>query len=283
MNRLGENRIARAFRIQAGSTRVRPQPLLIPYVTAGDPTPEVTVELIETFARAGADIIELGVPYSDPLADGPVIQAASARALAAGTTLSRVLDIGAEVRSRGGRAEQIPLILFTYVNPVLAMGIGQLCERAAEAGFDGLIVPDLPLEEDDELRQAAVASHLSLIPLVAPTSRQRVEQIVARAEGFVYCVSSLGTTGARESFAPEVSRFLQDVRRLSAVPTAVGFGISKPAHVRAFAPHADAVIVGSAIVREIERHGDALRDPAHKKQAHEQLAAFVRSLKSEVN
>lgn len=271
MNTLTDNRISRAFHNET-------RPLFVPYVTAGDPKPEVTIDLLSTLESAGADIIELGVPFSDPLADGPVIQAASERALQNGVTLRTVLEIAAEGRMRG---VSVPLVLFTYINPILRMGIETLCSRAAEAGFDGMIVPDLPFEENGELQEAADRHGLALIPLVAPTSEERIERIVSGAQGFVYCVSSLGTTGARDSFADEVVPFLERVRSLSPVPTAIGFGISRREHVIQFTPHVDSVVVGSALMRELESVGSKLVDPERQKEAHEQIAKFVRNLKNE--
>ena len=267
-----DNRIQQAFDRQA-------HPLFIPYVTAGDPHPDVTVDLLLTLEEAGADIIELGVPYSDPLADGPVIQRASNRALQHGVTLSKVLEMGREARLRG---VSVPLVLFTYVNPVFRMGIEVLCRRAKAAGFDGMIVPDLPMEENGELLEAAKRHHLAFIPLVAPTSDERIERIVAGARGFVYCVSSLGTTGTRDTFSDDVIPFLRRVRALSAVPTAVGFGVSKREHVEAFAPHVDAVVVGSALVREIQAVRDKLLHPNRERRqaGHAHIRGFVRMLKN---
>ena len=272
MNTLTESRITRVFMEQSN------KPLFIPFITAGDPAPEVTVELVETLAGAGADVIELGVPYSDPLADGPTIQAASERALKQGVTLTSVLEMAATIRKKG---LTVPLVLFTYYNPILRIGIDQLCERATAAGFDGMIVPDLPYEENAQLLNAAERNGLALIPLVAPTSEKRIQRLVSNARGFVYCVSSLGTTGTRDSFAGDTMLFLDRVRRLSPIPIAVGFGISKREHVVQFAPHVDAVIVGSALVRQIESVRDELLDPDLKKSGLQRIAQFVRMLKNE--
>lgn len=274
MIHLTDNRIPLIFQKKGE----KGNPLFIPYVTAGDPHPEVMLDLLLTLEQAGCDIIELGVPYSDPLADGPVIQAASARALQHGVTLSRVLEMAVDARHLGLTA---PLVLFTYINPVMRMGFDRLCARAEEAGFDGLLIPDLPYEENEELLQIANRHGLVLIPLVAPTSGARLERIVSQAQGFVYCVSSLGTTGTRDSFSTEVVPFLDRVRRLSPVPTAVGFGLSKREHVVRFAPHVDAVIVGSALVREIAAVGEPLRDPVQRESALAHIHRFVRSLKND--
>lgn len=272
MKTLSVNRINRVFQTRTD------EPLFIPYITTGDPSPEATVELVSTLAEAGADIIELGVPYSDPLADGPVIQAASERALKNGVTLNTVLEMAAAIRRDG---VTVPLVLFTYINPILSMGIERLCERAGSVGFDGMIVPDLPHEENKDLLKAAERHGLALIPLVAPTSEKRIQRIVAAAQGFVYCVSSLGTTGTRDSFDADIIAFLDHVRQLSPIPTAVGFGISKREHVTRFASHVDAVIVGSALVREIASVQHQLLDPLQKKTAHSHIFKFVRMLKNE--
>lgn len=271
MKTMTNNRISEAF-------RTRTHPLLIPYVTVGDPTPEATMDILFTLEEAGADVIELGVPYSDPLADGPVIQAASERALRNGVTLSAVLEMAAVARQRG---LTVPLVLFSYVNPILQLGFQPLCQRAAAAEIDGLIVPDLPLEENSALLQVAKAHGMALIPLVAPTSEKRIQSIVTQAEGFIYCVSSLGTTGARDTFGEDIPSFLDRVRQYSPVPTAVGFGISKREHVVKFSPHVDAVVVGSALVRVIASVQDSLTDPTRKKTAHAQIGQFVRMLKNE--
>lgn len=271
MNTTTFNRIDDAF-------KHCPRPLFIPYVTAGHPSPDVTVDLLLALEEAGSHIIELGVPHSDPLADGPTIQASSAVALKQGVTLSSVLAMGKEARERG---LTVPLILFTYVNPVFSLGVTELCKRASAAGFDGLIVPDLPYEESGPLEESATAHGLSLIPLVAPTSDKRIQQIVTRAKGFVYCVSSLGTTGARDTFSGSVTHFLDRVRSLSPVPIAVGFGISKAEHVKTFAPHVDAVVVGSALIDAIEAVKSKLTRTETKEVGLAHVKTFVRSLKNE--
>ncbi|SEN28249.1 tryptophan synthase subunit alpha [Lihuaxuella thermophila] len=253
------------------------QQYLIPFIMSGDPSLEATRELIHLLNEEGVAAIELGVPFSDPIADGPVIQAASERALRQNVTLQDVLTLGRQVRQEGC---QVPLILFTYANPVFQYGLSRVVEDAVGCGFDGLIVPDLPYEESGELREWGQKAGLSVIPLVAPTSRQRIRQIVEEAQGFVYCVSSLGTTGMRQQFAGTVDTFLQTVRELSPVPTAVGFGISKREHVERFQKQADAVVVGSALVRKIEELSGALSDPVQRTEALEQIRAFVTALKT---
>jgi tryptophan synthase alpha chain len=251
---------------------------LIPFLVAGDPDPETTLDLLRLLDEEGVAVVELGVPYSDPLADGPVIQEAATRALSHGMNLSRVLALAKTARESGVR---VPLVLFSYVNPLMQMGFERFAKAAREAGFDGVIVPDLPVEENEALRTACADHGLDVIPLVAPTSRERVRMIAEQAQGFVYCVSSLGTTGVRDGFSRDVDVFLDEVRRVSPVPTAIGFGISRPEHVRRFSRHADAVVVGSALVRLIAERREALQNSAKREQALAEIRAFVRELKTE--
>ncbi|SFS94591.1 tryptophan synthase subunit alpha [Marininema halotolerans] len=257
------NRIADAFK--------RPGRKVIPYVTAGDPNPEASLEIIRMLDQEGACAIELGVPYSDPLADGPVIQAASSRALNQGMTLTGVLQLANEARQQGVKA---PLILFSYVNPLLRFGLDELVKKAKTSGIDGMIIPDLPYEESGELRHLAEESGLCLIPLVAPTSKERVQRIASEAQGFIYCVSSLGTTGARSSFSAEVEEFLDMVKQVSKVPTAVGFGISQREHVDRFLNHTDAAVVGSALVQRIGERATSLQDVHTRERSLEEIRAF---------
>lgn len=253
---------------------------LIPFITTGDPSLEVSLALIERLEKSGVTAIELGVPFSDPQADGPVIQAAAERALAQGVTLSDILALGRQVRQRGGK---VPLILFSYFNPLLQYGLKQVAQEAADAGFSGLIVPDLPFEESHVLRQITRKVDLPVISLVAPTSKQRIQQIVSQAEGFVYCVSSLGATGMRSRFADNVTDFLQEVRELSPVPTAVGFGISNADQVSYFKPYCDGVIVGSALVKKIEELQQPLLSPEQREDALQEIERFVQSLTGKSN
>lgn len=264
------NRIDHAF--QTVNDRYR----LIPFITAGDPDAVTSLELIRLLEEEGVTAIELGVPFSDPLADGPVIQAASDRALAAGMNLSGVLELAYQARQAG---VETPLILFTYYNPVLHFGTGRLVQAAAEAGFDGFIIPDLPLEESEEMDRLAVNAGLHLIPLVAPTSRERIRAIVStRKGGFIYCVSSLGTTGIRQHFSDGVESFLDEVRALSPVPIAVGFGISQPQHVEQMSEHADGVVVGSALVRLLESLGERLQQEERRSEALQEIRQMIREL-----
>jgi len=222
---------------------------LIPFMTIGDPDLDTSVALLQAAEEAGAHMIEFGIPYSDPLADGPVIQRASERALRNRIGLVDCMAVASKARERGVK---IPFILFTYFNPVLQLGLERYFELLKEHGFSGMIIPDLPLEEDSEVRAMAEASGIHLIPLVAPTSEARIERIASRAQGFVYCVSSLGVTGVRSTFHEGIDSFLASVRKAASVPICVGFGISNREQAERFAGQCDGVIVGSAIVRQVE-------------------------------
>ncbi len=247
----------------------------IPFVSAGDPNEDVSFRILLDLAQF-SDVIEVGIPYSDPLADGPVIQAGSQRALQAGMTLPKALRLIARVRA----VSDVPLVVFTYVNPVVQYGVDALMQACADAGADGLIIPDLPFEESAETREAATRRDLALIPLISLTSHERVQMIAASATGFAYCVSSLGVTGERASFAAELRAFVDAVKRASSVPVAVGFGVSSARHVRELAEFADGVIVGSAIVRRCEEIQNALTsgDAARLDASVEALSAFAREL-----
>jgi len=242
---------------------------LIAYITAGDPSLDATRQIVLAAAEAGADVIELGVPFSDPLADGPTIQRASERALRAGTTLAGVLDLVAEIR----RASQIPIVLFGYFNPVLQMGLDHFAERAAKAGADGSLVTDLTPEEAGDYRAALRARGLDTIFLAAPTTTvDRMKRIAEASSGFLYLVSRTGVTGARENLPEDLPALVRRARGSTSLPLAVGFGISLPSHVSILGGLADAAVVGSALVAEIER----ARTPA---AAAANVAARVRSLK----
>lgn len=222
---------------------------LIPFITAGDPDLETTAKALEVLDRSGADLIELGVPYADPLADGPTIQAAATRSLKQGTTLESVLALVRQVSSR----LSAPIILFTYYNPVLNRGIETFLRDIYEAGARGLVVPDLPLEEMDELLAAAAQIGIAVILLVAPTSpTERIQAIAQRAQGFVYLVSVTGVTGARQALASRVEGLLSELHKVTDKPIGVGFGVSDPAQAKQLKDWgADGVIVGSAIVKRL--------------------------------
>ncbi|MCM3633058.1 MULTISPECIES: tryptophan synthase subunit alpha [Paenibacillus] len=249
---------------------------LIPFISCGDPTLDDTVDIVKTLEAAGADMVELGVPYSDPLADGPVIQRASERALKYSVTLTDCIKLGGRLREAG---VTIPLILFTYYNPIYQFGMEAFFELVVQNHISGLIVPDLPIEEDQELRRLAEQYNIHLIPLVAPTSKERVVRITKQARGFVYCVSSLGVTGERSDFHTEVDEFLDLVRRSSDVPIAIGFGISSREQVARFEQKCDGVIVGSAIVRTIENNVPLLQNAATREEGLNNIKQFVAALK----
>ena len=226
---------------------------LIIYLCAGDPSLEATAALIRAAAEGGADIVEIGMPFSDPTADGPAIQQASERALKAGASLAGLLDVVRTVRAEGC---DVPLLLFGYYNPILAMGEEALCERAAKAGIDGLLVVDLPMEEAEPLRDAASAKGLDWVPLVAPTSgMERAERIALTATGFVYYVSMTGVTGSKASDLEAAASRAAELQRETHKPVAVGFGIREAADASVVAAKASGVVVGSAVVRTIEREG----------------------------
>jgi tryptophan synthase alpha chain len=229
--------------------RARGQAALIPYLTAGDPSLDVTPALVRAAVGAGADLIELGVPFSDPMADGPVLQRSAGRALAAGTSLPRVLETVAELR----RDLDTPIVLFGYYNPFFRYGVEALARDAAAAGVDGILCVDLPTEEAGELRSAVQAVGLDLIALLAPTTPPaRAREIARTASGFLYFVSVLGVTGARTQLPEELPRLVQAVRGVTDLPVGVGFGVQSPEQAAWVAGFADAVIVGSALARVVE-------------------------------
>ncbi|MFC7682031.1 tryptophan synthase subunit alpha [Paenibacillus sp. GCM10028914] len=249
---------------------------LIPFLTVGDPSVELTLDIIREVEAAGADIVELGVPYSDPLADGPVIQRASQRALKGHVTLRTCMEVALEARKAGS---ELPFILFTYYNPVLQMGLDLFFEEVIAHDISGLIIPDLPIEESTEIRRRAKDAGVHLIPLVAPTSHERIVSIVSDAEGFIYCVSSLGVTGERSDFYSGINEFIETVKQYSKVPVAIGFGISNGEQVARFSEICDGVVVGSAIVRQIESSIPLLEQENTKQEGLLQIRDFVSQLK----
>jgi tryptophan synthase alpha chain len=241
---------------------------MIAYLTAGDPSPDRTPALIEALVRGGADLIELGVPFSDPIADGPVIQRAGDRALKAGTTLRKVLEIAAQIRERS----EVPLLLFTYLNPVMRYGLDRLAKDAAGCGMDGCLLIDASVEEAHEYIGAMHRHGLDTVFLATPTSTERRLKLVAEySSGFVYLVSRTGVTGERDSISDSVAPLVRRMREITELPLAVGFGVSRPEHVAQLGPQVEAVVVGSAIVRLIERNRD---NPAMEAE----LERFVREL-----
>jgi tryptophan synthase alpha chain len=242
---------------------------LVAYITAGDPSLDATRQIVLAAAQAGADVIELGVPFSDPLADGPTIQRASERSLRAGATLRGVLDLVAQIR----KESQVPLVLFSYFNPVLQMGLEKFAERASSAGADGVLITDLAPEEATEYRAAMHARGLDTVFLAAPTTtEERFKRIADASTGFLYLISRTGVTGARDSMPEDLPALVRRARHATKLPLAVGFGISLPGHVSILGGLADAAVVGSALVEEIERASS----PAAAAAA---VAARIRSLK----
>lgn len=231
--------------------RARGERALVAFLTAGDPSLEASHALVVEAARRGADVVELGVPFSDPLADGPVVQRAGARALAGGVSLARVLELVAGLRAE----TPVPIVLFTYYNPVFAFGLGALAHAATKAGADAVIVPDLPLEESGPLAAELAAVGLDLPLFVAPTSSpSRLRRIARQSRGFIYLVSVTGVTGERRELPPGLAEQVRALRLLTTKPVCVGFGIASPAQVAAVGALADGAIVGSAIVRCVEEH-----------------------------
>ena len=225
---------------------------LVPYVTAGHPSPALTAEILAGIADDGADVIELGIPFSDPLADGPTIQRSSFEAIGQGVDLRWTLDALADFRAK----RDTPVVLFTYLNPVLRHGLDRFLADAADAGAQGLLLTDLPVGADPALEARINASALDLIRLVAPTTRpERVREIAAAARGFLYYVSRTGVTGARQELASGLAAEVEEVRRMTDVPVAVGFGISTPEQAAAVARVADGVVVGSALVDALQAEG----------------------------
>ncbi|HEY4871930.1 MAG TPA: tryptophan synthase subunit alpha [Candidatus Dormibacteraeota bacterium] len=240
---------------------------LIAYLTVGYPRLDVTPSLVEAAAQSGADAIELGIPFSDPLADGRTIQAASQLALKQGMTVARALEAATAARKKA----DVPLLFMTYLNPILAFGLEPFCRAASEAGIDGLIVPDLPPTESADLRRAADASQIDLVFFVAPTSSEAgIDAACRAATGFVYCIAVTGVTGARDHLDEAVVPLVASVRRHTTLPVVVGFGISKPEHLAALEGKADGVIVASALLDAI---GKAPEDPAG------QVRGFLRQLR----
>jgi tryptophan synthase alpha chain len=233
------------------SLRVRKEKALIVYLTAGDPSLRVTRELIPALENTGADILEIGVPFSDPTADGPVIQAASQRALKAGTTLEGVLDLVADVR----KTSSIPIVLFGYYNPIFAYGTKKFSQAAKTAGVDGVLVVDLPPEEAQELKVHTDAAGIDFISLIAPTTpEKRLRKIAAAATGFLYYISITGVTGTAAPRIEDIKREVSKIRKITKLPLAVGFGISNPKQAAEISGIADGIVIGSAVVRLIDEN-----------------------------
>lgn len=249
---------------------------IVAYLTAGDPSLDATLEFVLALAAAGADVIELGVPFSDPLADGPTIQRASERALKSGTTLARVLDLVRRIR----KSSEVPLVLFSYFNPILQMGLEKFASAARAAGADGVLATDLTPEEAEDYRRALGAHHLDTIFLGAPTSTdERLAKIANCSSGFLYLISRTGVTGAKDALPDDLPALLRRARAVSELPLAVGFGISLPSHVSVLGGLADAAVVGSALVSEIENATKSGAQASSIDDAASALGRKVRALK----
>jgi len=251
------NKIGEAFRNRKA---------FIAYIMAGDPDLKTSSEYILTVQDAGADLIEIGIPFSDPIAEGEVIQAASERALRAGTRLDCVFDMVASIKDR----MHIPMVFMTYANPVFVYGYDRFFSRCADIGISGIIIPDMPFEEQAEVKEPAKKYGIEVVTLVAPTSKKRVSEIAKNAEGFVYVVSSLGVTGVRSEITTDLSETIPKIKEFTDIPVAIGFGISTPEQAKYFSGIADGVIIGSAIVSIIAKYG------AGAKQALYDYVASVR-------
>ena len=241
----------------------------IPFLTCGDPDLETTEAAVRAVAAAGADLIELGIPFSDPTAEGPVIQAANQRALSAGTTTDQIFDLVRRLR----RDVTMPMVFMTYANVVFSYGTERFVATAAEIGMDGLILPDVPFEEKEEFLPVCRRYGVELIYLIAPTSKDRIAMIAREADGFLYVVSSLGVTGARSEIKTDLASMMETVRQNTHIPAAIGFGISTPEQAKRMAELADGVIVGSAIVKLLEQHG---------KDAPGCIGAYVKTMKDAI-
>ena len=241
----------------------------IPFITCGDPDLDTTQEIVRDAAENGADLIELGIPFSDPTAEGPVIQGANIRALAGGVTTDKIFDMVANLR----KDVTIPLVFMTYANVVFSYGADRFLSKCRQIGIDGIILPDLPFEERDEFLPACRKYGVDLISLIAPTSANRIGMISREAEGFIYIVSSLGVTGTRSEFSSDLSSLVEIVRQNTSLPCAIGFGISTPEHATHMASIADGAIVGSAVIKIIEKYG---------KDAAKPVGEYVKSMKEAV-
>ena len=241
----------------------------IPFITCGDPDLKTTAEIVRAMAAAGADLIELGIPFSDPTAEGPVIQGADLRALTGGTTTDKIFDLVKDLRKDVG----IPMIFMTYANVVFSYGCDRFCRNASEAGIDGLLLCDVPFEEKGDFEPYCDRYGIDLISMIAPTSEDRIAMIAKEAKGFLYIISSLGVTGVRKEITTDLAPMVEHIRRNTDIPCAIGFGISTPEQARKMASVADGAIVGSGIVRIIEKYG---------KDSPEHVAEYVRSMKDAI-
>jgi len=254
---------------------------IVAYITAGDPSFAATLKFVIAIAEAGADVIELGVPFSDPLADGPTIQRASERALKNGATLPQLIDLVRQIREADSPANEVPIVLFSYYNPVFQMGLEKFAASASAAGADGVLITDLTLEESEPYRGIMAAHHLDTVFLGAPTSTdERLEKIAAYSSGFLYLISRTGVTGVKDALPDDLPALLRRARHVTQLPLAVGFGISLPGHVSVLGGLADAAVVGSALVSEIEKATAHDSSEAAITAAANALADRIRSLKA---
>ena len=233
---------------------------LITFVTGGDPNIETTKKLIHAMAEAGSALIEIGIPFSDPVAEGPVIQSANERALLAGTTTDSLFEMVKELRTE----IEVPMVFLTYINPIYAYGKERFFARCKDCGVDGVIVPDLPYEEKDEIEEECAKYGVSRIPLIAPTSGDRVRKLATGASGYIYVVSSLGVTGVRKTYANNLDEIVENIKSVSDTPVAIGFGISDKESAEKMWGIADNIIIGSAIVRIVEQYGE--ESPSHVRE-----------------
>lgn len=257
------SKIANAFKGGNGKA-------FIPFITCGDPSLEVTEQLVYAMEEAGANLIELGIPFSDPTAEGPVIQAANIRALSGGVTTDKIFAMVEKIRKN----TQIPMVFMTYANVVFSYGTERFVKKASELGMDGIILPDVPYEEKEEFDVVCKKYNMDMISLIAPTSHERISMIAKEASGFVYCVSSLGVTGTRSEITTDIGAMVKLVKKAKDIPCAVGFGISTPEQAKKMSEHADGVIVGSAIVRMVAKYG---------KDCVEPVCQYVREMKAAIS
>ena len=261
MNNLLTNKISKVFKDNKA---------FVAFLTAGDPSMDKTEEFILALERAGADLVEIGIPFSDPIAEGPVIQEANERALSAGATTDKLFTMVKRIRQK----TEMPLVFLTYINPIFVYGIERFFKACQESGINGVIVPDLPYEEKGEILGIATSYEVDVITLIAPTSKDRIQMLAKEATGFIYLVSSLGVTGVRSEIKTDLKTIIADIRQVSETPIAVGFGISTPEQAKAISGTADGVIVGSAIVKIIAEYGE---------NAGEILFEYVKSMKQSLS
>lgn len=243
---------------------------LIGFITAGDPNLDKTVDFIKTMEKAGADLIELGIPFSDPAADGPVIEKASIRALQSGTTPEKIFNMLSSIKDE----ISIPIVFLTYLNPVFNYGYEKFFEKCSKCGVSGIIIPDLPYEEQDEVIEWSKKYNIALISFIAQTSKNRIKMIAEKSEGFIYCVSSLGVTGVKKELSGELSNIVSHIREATNTPIAIGFGISTEEQAKYISEFADGVIIGSAIVDIIDKYGE---------NADQHLHNYISSIKKAIS